>query len=205
MIKKPLQVLLCLCFCVGMLSLTSCQKAPEPKKKTITNTVEITEIEADMTVYQWLHSEPAPFVEIPLKDIAKLIDEGGSGLIYIGYMTCEWCKRAIPELNEVLHDYEFTTYYVDAHSTNFTVEPEDLELVIEKLDEVFSHDEEGNAEFFVPLVVGIKNGKITGSYTSLVPEFEYTDINDSLQQMSDEEKLLQQEKYREIIEKTLDD
>jgi hypothetical protein len=62
-------------------------------------------------------------------------------------------------------------------------------------------DEEGNKSFFVPLVIGVKNGEITDSHVSLVKGFE---LEDEESMLSDEQKQELKNIYLDIIKKTAD-
>ncbi len=178
--------------------------AKEDHKKTITNKVEVENVPADFSGYEFMDGELADYVEIPMYSVKDIINGGGSALIYFGYSTCDWCNRALPELNKVLLDYDFTTYYVDAKSSNYPFTSEDIDELYEAIGETLYVGSDGEKGLYVPHVIGIKNGEIVGYYTSLVDGYHPNDISDPNDQMSEELKLQQQEVYREIIEKTVD-
>ena len=71
---------------------------------------------------------------------------------------------------------------------------------MEDLEDVLQKDDDGNPNFFVPLVVGIKNGKVTGSHTSLVSSFKPEGNN----QLSESQARQLRNEYLKIIEKTAD-
>ena len=175
-------------------------KAP----KTITNSVEVTNVPVDFSHYEFLEGELANYVEIPMSEVAKIIKGKGSALIYFGYNTCDWCNRAIPELNKVLLDYDFTTYYVDAHSENYTFTNDDIDELYEVIDETLYTGKDGEKGLYVPHVIGIKNGEIVGYHTSLTDDYHPVNISDPKDQMTDEQKKELQKIYRDIIEKTVD-
>lgn len=168
-------------------------------KKTITNTVEVETSPVDISHYEFLEGELADYVELPIYEVANIINNGGSALIYFGYETCDWCNRAIPELNKVLLDYDFTTYYVNAHSEKYTFTDADIDALYEAIKDTLN-----DGTLYVPHVIGIKNGEIVGYQTSLVDSYHPEDISNPNDQMSDAQKEELQKIYREIIEKTVD-
>ncbi|MBR2067601.1 MAG: hypothetical protein IJ875_05015 [Solobacterium sp.] len=194
--KKWLVVLLLSLFVWGCKATSASTKSDA----TITNTVEVETAEADMKGYSFVRDPIASYIEIPLKDLTKLINEGGSGLVYMGYDTCDWCNRAFPELNAVLQEYNFTTYYVNSHSEHFVYTSSDVDEMFKALEPVLNED--GN--LYVPLVLGVKNGEIVGFHSALVEDYHATDIKDPNDQMSDAQKEELRNIYKEIIEKTID-
>lgn len=179
-------------------------KEEEVTSKTITNSVEVENVPADLSHYTFLEGELADYVEIPMSSVATLIKGGGSALIYFGYNTCDWCNRALPELNKVLLDYDFTTYYVDAHSEHYSFTKEDIDELYDVIYDTLYTDSSGEKGLFVPHVLGIKNGEIVGYHTSLVDSYHPKDISDPNDQMTEDEKKELQEIYRDIINKTVD-
>ena len=78
---------------------------------------------------------------------------------------------------------------------------EEVEALLPYIEETFITNKDGEPEFFVPEVIGIKKGKITGSHISLVKSFNGTKEED---QLTDAEKEELREFYREIILATAD-
>ena len=68
--------------------------------------------------------------------------------------------------------------------------------------DVKTDEETGEKEMYVPMVVGIKDGKVVGSHTALVDSFE---IKDETSQMSDKQKKELQDIYTDIILKVADE
>ena len=198
--KKLMKCLLALV----LLFLTACSSGGASGSKTITSTYTPESLDVDMSHYEWIVGKVAQYRETSLMEASKTIENGGSGLFYFGYDTCDWCGRALPELNKVLNDYDFVTYYVNVHSENYSPTEEDIQHFMKLIDSELDHDANGEAIFYVPLVLGIKNGKVTGSHTSLVDSYVAVDIKDPNDQMSDASKLELQQIYRDIINKTVD-
>lgn len=168
------------------------------EKVTITNKADITAFKADMSQYKWITEPYGDFEETTLKESIKMFTEKGSGILYFGYVGCPWCERAVPNLNKAAVKTGATIYYIDA-----SVQPDDADYkeITGYLSSVLDKDENGNPEFFVPLVVGVKNGEIVGSHTSLVDDFTLQSEDD---QMSDAQNQELEDIYTEIIAKCAD-
>lgn len=179
-------------------SSTASASADSSDKVTITNSVNFTSYQVSMSDYKFLRGSAADFEMITIEESLKMFSEGGSGILYYGYDTCEWCNRAVPELNEVARDMGVTVWYVDA-----SIQPSD-EVYNELLSYVgddLKTDDEGNKSFYVPYVLGVKKGQIVGSHISLVDGFDPKDDDD---QMSGAQQKELRDIYKDIIEKTAD-
>lgn len=168
------------------------------EKITITNSADITTFKADMSQYKWITKPYGDFEETTLKESIKMFTEKGSGILYFGYVGCPWCERAVPNLNKAAVKTGATIYYIDA-----SVQPDEdaYKEITGYLSSVLDKDDNGDPEFYVPLVVGVKNGEIVGSHTSLVDDFTLTDEN---AQMSDAQNQELEDIYTEIIAKCAD-
>ena len=165
---------------------------------TITNTVSLETTDANMNEYTWIGDEIGDFRKITLQEALRLIDEKGSGILYFGYAGCPWCERAVPILNEVALETKVTIYYV---STKDSFDADDFATLKDDLYDALPMDSDGNRDFYVPMVVGIKKGMVTGHHTSLVGDFE---ITSSDVQMSDDQKKELKSLYEDIVKTTGD-
>lgn len=165
---------------------------------TITDNTDILSTKADMSGYKWIGSKQADFEETTISEVTKIFTEKGSGILFFGYTGCKWCQRAVPELNKVAREMNVKIYYVDA-----SVQPDEdqYNTLVGYLSDILDTDDKGQKEFFVPLVVGVKNGKIVGHHTSLVDGFDPQSDED---QLSDAQKQKLDDIYAGIIEKTAD-
>ena len=175
-------------------------KAPAEPAAVITNPVDIVYEVADMSGYEYLKGETVEFREITLEESIRFFKEGGSGILYYGKDDCYWCNRAVPELNKVALEYGIPIYYINT-ATYPMPAPEIVNELVSYIEETFMVVEGEGPVFYVPEVIGVKEGKITGAHVSLVDSFEGT-IKDK--QLDDEQKKELQGYYREIIEATVD-
>lgn len=129
--------------------------------------------------------------------------ENKTGIIYLGYKECPWCRSAVPVLLEAASDYKIDTiYYMDIKDERDTYEVKDNKLVLTKkgtkgyykllkaldseLDEYVVTDADGNEyktgekRIYVPFIIFVLDGKIVGTHTSTVTSQEsgYDDLNE---------------------------
>lgn len=94
-------------------------------------------------------------------EIIKIL-EHGTGIVYLGFPECPWCQAYVPILNEVadIEGLDKVYYY------NILKDRQDNTEVYQKLVSILSdnlrYDEEGNKRIYVPAVISVVEGKITG-------------------------------------------
>ena len=169
--------------------------ADDPGKVTIRNTVKVDSHSADMCAYKWLQGECADFQQISVAESIRFIKDGGSGIVYYGFIGCPFCERAVPILNQAALEAGNTIYYVDVKAEPAATQ-EEYEELVSLLETTFNPDQKGNLTFFVPEVIGIKKGKITGYHVALVDGWTPIDEDD---QMDDLQKTKLLDIYRNII------
>lgn len=86
----------------------------------------------------------------------------GSGIIYLGFPECPWCKAYVPMLNDIAKDNKIEKiYYLNILNDRKNNTKEYLEIV-DILKNYLKYDDEGNKRIYVPAVIAINNGKIVG-------------------------------------------
>ncbi len=189
-----------------MMTLVSCGKAQETETAetevdetvTITNSVEFNTTTADMSGYKWLYDSEPAFIEMTLEESVRMFSEGGSGILYYGYAGCPWCERAVPILNEVAKDLGVTVYYINVHAQT-TMEA--YNELLTYITPILETDSNGEPEFKVPEVIGVKNGEITDHHLALVDGFK---IEGDESQLDDSQKEEMENIYRTIIKSVAD-
>ena len=198
--KKILTCLLAVVLLAGCFNKTDSKKNTSSDALTITNKVSLTSTKADMKGYKWIRNDVADFQLISLKESLRMFEEGGTGILYYGYDECAWCNRAVPELNEVAKELNLTIYYVDASAK---VEKDDYKKLLEYIDPVLKVNSSGEKGFYVPAVIGVKNGKLVDYHVSLLDDFELSK-DDPNKQLSDAQKQELQDIYRKIAKEVAD-
>lgn len=198
--KKILTCLLAVVLLAGCFNKTEGKKNASSDTLTITNKVSLASTKVDMKGYKWIRNDVADFQLITLKESLRMFEEGGTGILYYGYDECAWCNRAVPELNEVAKELNLTIYYVDASAK---VEKDDYKKLLEYIDPVLKVNSSGEKGFYVPAVIGVKNGKLVDYHVSLLDDFELSK-DDPNKQLSDAQKQELQDIYRKIAKEVAD-
>lgn len=95
-------------------------------------------------------------------DIDKIINvlENETGIVYLGFPECQWCKEYVVYLNEVAKSRNISTiYYYNIKEDRANNSPNYLKLV-DILKEYLQKDENGNPRIYVPAVIFVSNGNI---------------------------------------------
>ena len=101
------------------------------------------------------------------EEAARLFDEEGTHVLYIGRSGCSICVQLVPQLNQVIDDWDLEINYLPLGS-NFRTEFADL---FDKLSiETEINNEEGTygelleAHGYTPFVIVIQDGKMVDGF-----------------------------------------
>ena len=127
-----------------------------------------------------------PFVYASAKKVIETL-ESGTGLIYLGFKECPWCRNAVNVLqyvntNEILYldikDLRDKYEVKDGKAVKTEEGTEEYKKMLTILDSILDsyeiEDENGNIidtgekRIYVPLVIGVKDGKIVGYHADTV-------------------------------------
>ena len=99
------------------------------------------------------------FVYKDIDEIIKIL-EHGTGVVYLGFPECPWCKAYVVYLNEVAkeNDVEQIYYYniLEARKNN----TDEYKKIVNILSDYLQYDDEGNKRLYVPSVIGVNDGEI---------------------------------------------
>lgn len=101
------------------------------------------------------------FVYRDIEQIIKIL-ENGSGIVYLGFPECPWCKAYVKYLNEVAIDNDLDKIYYYDILDDRKDNTKEYQKIVGILEEYLRYDDEGNKRIYVPAVISVKNGKITG-------------------------------------------
>jgi hypothetical protein len=168
--------------------------------------------EADISGYVFLSDSDPAFVEINMEESFRLVEEGGTGLIFYSYEDCPWCNRAVPILNQAAKEEGVTIFYDNIYDDWFMSKTKDeKEALVNKLYEVMepaldtvTDEETGETSpvLRVPLVVAVKDGEIIGHHRGVVDSFELDEDRLDEFQVTDDQKEELLNIYKELIEET---
>ena len=140
-------------------------------------------------------------VNIPIDNRVKYVKSGkelikllktGTGIIYMGYETCPWCRNALPVLIDSVTSNNLNEfYYVDIHDVSFSDVKDEL---YEVFDSYLKVKDDGEKVLAVPDVYAIKNGKIFSHHRGCVESY-----NNPFKKMNDEEINELRSIYNEMI------
>ena len=141
-------------------------------------------------VYPTIEISEDNVVKYSNSDEIKKVVKSGTGIIYLGYPGCPWCRNAVPVLLHAAEDAGVDViYYIDMLNERDKYVVEDGELVLDvegteqyqELLEIFDEylddyiieddDEEydtGEKRIYVPMVFFVKDGEIVGVHADTV-------------------------------------
>lgn len=126
-----------------------------------------------------------------IEEIIDIIEEG-TGVIYLGYPQCPWCRNAVPALLEAADSTSLEEiYYLDMYDVRDRLAvSDDGEIIIEVqgnekykellkvldsvIDDYIIKDKDGNdvntgeKRIYVPIVIFVKNGEIISTHANTV-------------------------------------
>ncbi|MBW9212860.1 MULTISPECIES: hypothetical protein [Terrabacteria group] len=190
--KRSIAVLLTMVLLVGCSN--PYQEPKMDQKIVVAYKLELKSNKADMSGYKWIRGKTADFREVSTQEALRLINEKGTGILYFGYTDCQFCARAVPELNEAMKRTGVSVYYVDTTKANVL----DINALLAKFAAILSETGDNTDGFYVPLVVAIRDGIPVAEHTTLLKNYE---IKDEKAQMSEEQKKELQNIYINIFQK----
>lgn len=101
------------------------------------------------------------FVYRSLDEINKIL-ENGTGVVYLGFPECPWCKGYVPYLNEVAISEHLDKIYYFNILNDRKNNTSGYKKTAQLLNDYLKYDNEGNKRIYVPAVIAVNNGKIVG-------------------------------------------
>lgn len=99
------------------------------------------------------------FVYKNAEEIIKIL-EHGTGIVYLGFPECPWCKAYVKYLNEVAIEEGVEKIYYFNILEDRKNNTKNYQKIISLLNDNLMYDEEGNKRIYVPDVSFVLNGKI---------------------------------------------
>ena len=94
-----------------------------------------------------------------IEEINKIL-KNGTGLVFLGFPECPWCRGYVPIINEVAKKeglekiYYFNIYEDRKNNT------EEYQEMVKLLKGFLRYDDEVNERIYAPSLIAVKNGKI---------------------------------------------
>lgn len=180
--KKLITLLKC---CLVAFVVAGCSTKPKAEALAITN---ISTQKADMTNYD-IKSESNNFYDLTFEQFETLLNEKGTGIVYLGSPGCPYCLAAAPLLNDLVKEYDTFAY-----SLSFADDAQIMKFETDYFKDFLSEDEVANG-LQIPHVIIIKDGKILRNHLGTVPTH-----NAHERDMNDTEKKELTGIYQEMID-----
>ena len=101
------------------------------------------------------------FVYREINEIINILEKG-TGVVYLGFPECPWCKAYVTYLNEVAKEQDVEKVYYYNILEDRKNNTKEYQKIIELLGDYVANDEEGNKRIYVPMVIGVNKGQIVG-------------------------------------------
>ena len=121
---------------------------------------EIQSTVVDMSEYEGVKSTNHNFRLIRVGELFSCIDQGSSGIFYLGRTNCACCQKVVRYLNETAQELGVTVYYIDVYNKDEPLSDETLQNQLrEYMYEILGTDDEGEKVLLTPQVFSVVNGK----------------------------------------------
>ncbi len=94
-------------------------------------------------------------------EIIKTLEKG-TGIIFLGYPECEWCKAYASILNEVAKEERISEILYYNIKEDRDKSTKNYEKITNLLNQYLLYDDEEKYRLYVPDITVVKNGKIIG-------------------------------------------
>ena len=88
--------------------------------------------------------------------------ENGTGIIYLGFPECAWCREYVIYLNAVAKDRDIANIYYYNIQSDRNDNTKNYQQIVSFLTDYLPSDEEGNPRIYVPAVIFVRGGEIVG-------------------------------------------
>lgn len=105
-----------------------------------------------------------------------------TGVIYLGFPSCPWCRNIIPVLFEVAKENDIDTIYY-ANPREIKDNHENYQKLKDILNDYLEVNDEGEKTLYVPDVYFVKDGKIVGNHLSSVDSQDDPYVSLTLEQV----------------------
>lgn len=105
-----------------------------------------------------------------LSDVPVLMDEGYTGILYIGFPSCPYCKEVKPIVYGIKEEYNCNFKYIKLRdkNNNKLFSDKDKKNVYKYFSEYMDKNNDGTYTIYAPLVVVVKKGKVIDAHLSTV-------------------------------------
>lgn len=95
------------------------------------------------------------------EEIIKILNHG-TGIVYLGFPECPWCREYVFYVNEVAKANGIDKIYYMNISNDRKNNTETYKKIVSILFDYLQYDEEGNKRIYVPALIVVNKGEIIG-------------------------------------------
>lgn len=121
---------------------------------------EVTDGEKFANEYETVSSDNL-FTYRSMREIINILKKG-TGVVYLGFPECPWCKEYVTHLNDVAKASGINKIYYKNILNERKENTEEYQEIVTILSDYLHYDEEGNKRIYVPMVIVVKEGTIIG-------------------------------------------
>ena len=141
-----------------LLLLCSCKDKPEAEVPKYTFDIQSDRV--DMSGYDGVTSTKHNFRVVKLSEVFRTIDEGSSGVFFLGRTNCGCCQEVTWILNEAAMETDVIIYYIDPYDEEFNLvsDAEMRQKTMDYLYDILDPNEEGEKDLMTPHFFTVING-----------------------------------------------
>ncbi len=129
---------------------------------TITNTRHV-QSDAELFAAEYPEVEHSELFDIRTAEEIIGILEHGTGVVYLGFPECPWCKAYVPMLADLAVDVGIDQIFYLNVLEDRSNNTEEYQKIVEILGDRLQYNNEGQRHLYVPDVVFVVNGEIIGN------------------------------------------
>ena len=150
-----------LVFLLSLLLLSGCGKKEEEEEE-IHFDYEIQSEAVDMSAYSGVNSTKHCFRLVTCAELFSTIDNGGSGVFYLGRSNCQCCQDVTKYVNEIGLELGVTIYYIDVYNEKENLsEDKDLQDKLhDYMYDILGTDDDGEKVLLTPHLFQVVNGQL---------------------------------------------
>ena len=134
--------------------------------------------------------------EISFEQALQDLEHGKTGIYYFGFENCPWCQEAVPLLLEEAGETGQQIRYVKTRDAdkNRLYDEEQKARITPYIREWMSDNDQGELTLYVPPVIRVENGEVTGGHEGTVEGHDAKERT-----MTDTEKEELRAVYKELL------
>lgn len=118
-----------------------------------------------------------------------------TGIIYLGYPSCIYCKEITPILNDISKEKQLKTIYYYNFKDIRKENTKEYKELTNLLKDYIGEDEDGIKKISAPTILFVKKGEVKEVFTG-----SFTEIEKETDEISEENKIIIKENFKKYID-----